>query len=173
MGRVDGLTIVTDIIAGFPTETGEDWEETMDLCRKYKFPSLFINQFFPRPGTPAAKMKRIDTAEVKRRTRDLTSLFHSYRPYKEREGEEYNVLVTDTSHDGAYYVGHNERYEQVRIVSTSKFSMVGELVKFGSVVRPAPRAALVKGEVSGVAQQLQSPPAPLTTSLFFPSVAIL
>ena len=36
--RVEGLTIVTDIIAGFPTETGEDWEETMDLCRKYKFP---------------------------------------------------------------------------------------------------------------------------------------
>ena len=36
--RVDGLTIVTDIIAGFPTETQEDWEETMDLCRKYKFP---------------------------------------------------------------------------------------------------------------------------------------
>ena len=36
--RVDGLTIVTDIIAGFPTETHEDWEETMDLCRKYKFP---------------------------------------------------------------------------------------------------------------------------------------
>ena len=78
--RVDGLTIVTDIIAGFPTETHEDWEETMDLCRKYKFPrfvqfvfapsifcfsSLFINQFFPRPGTPAAKMKRIDTAEVR------------------------------------------------------------------------------------------------------------
>ena len=36
--RVEGLTIVTDIIAGFPTETHEDWEETMDLCRKYKFP---------------------------------------------------------------------------------------------------------------------------------------
>ena len=97
------------------------------------------------------------------------------------------MLVTDTSHDGAYFVGHNERYEQVLvpkeeklmgkifrvgIVSTSKFSMVGELVKFGSVVRPAPRAALIKGEVSGVQQQLQAP-APLTTTLFIPSVAIL
>jgi len=185
--RVDGLTIVTDIIAGFPTETHEDWEETMDLCRKYKFPSLFINQFFPRPGTPAAKMKRIDTAEVKKRTRELTSLFHSYHPYEGREGEEYDVLVTDTSHDGAYFVGHNERYEQVlvpkeevlmgkifkvRIVSTSKFSMVGELVKSGSVVRPAPRAALSKGEVSGVQEQLRST-ASLSSSLFVPSVAIL
>ena len=125
--------------------------------------------------------------QVKRRTRELTSLFHSYQPYKERKGEEYNVLVTDTSHDGAYFVGHNERYEQVlvpkeeklmgkifkvRVVSTSKFSMVGELEKFGSVVRPAPRAPLTKGQVSGVREQLQTTPA-LSTSLFFPSVAIL
>lgn len=36
----------------------------MDLVREYKFPSLFINQFYPRPGTPAAKMKRIPTQEV-------------------------------------------------------------------------------------------------------------
>ena len=133
------------------------------------------------------KQKHYNLFQVKRRTRDLTSLFHSYQPYKGREGEEYNVLVTDTSHDGAYFVAHNERYEQVlvpkeeklmgkifkvRIVSTSKFSMVGELEKSGSVVRPAPRAALSKGEVSGVQHQLQ-PPAPLTTSLFIPSVAIL
>ena len=40
--RVDGLTIVTDIIAGFPTETHEDWEETMDLCRKYEFPRFVL-----------------------------------------------------------------------------------------------------------------------------------
>ncbi|XP_017864724.1 PREDICTED: threonylcarbamoyladenosine tRNA methylthiotransferase, partial [Drosophila arizonae] len=50
--RVPGLTIATDIICGFPTETEEDFEETMSLCKKYQFPSLFINQFFPRPGTP-------------------------------------------------------------------------------------------------------------------------
>jgi len=32
--------------------------------RDYKFPSLFINQFFPRPGTPAAKMQKVPTQEV-------------------------------------------------------------------------------------------------------------
>ncbi len=54
--KVPGLTVATDIICGFPTETEQDFDETMILCRKYRFPSLFINQFFPRPGTPAAKM---------------------------------------------------------------------------------------------------------------------
>ena len=36
----------------------------MKLVEEYKFPSLFINQYFPRPGTPAAKLPRIDTQEV-------------------------------------------------------------------------------------------------------------
>lgn len=36
----------------------------MDLIRKYQFASLFINQFFPRPGTIAAKMPRLPPDEV-------------------------------------------------------------------------------------------------------------
>ena len=36
----------------------------MNIVELFKFPSLFINQFYPRPGTPAARMKRIDTAIV-------------------------------------------------------------------------------------------------------------
>jgi threonylcarbamoyladenosine tRNA methylthiotransferase CDKAL1 len=61
---VKGITIATDIICGFPTETDADFEETVNLVKKYKFPSLFINQFYPRPGTPAAKMKRLPNSEV-------------------------------------------------------------------------------------------------------------
>ncbi|KAI8425917.1 hypothetical protein MSG28_004924 [Choristoneura fumiferana] len=57
--KVPGITIATDIICGFPTETEQDFEDTMALCRKYRFPSLFINQFFPRPGTPAANMTKV------------------------------------------------------------------------------------------------------------------
>lgn len=59
-----GVTIATDVICGFPTETWEDFEETVALVEQYKFPSLFINQFYPRPGTPAARMKRLPTEEV-------------------------------------------------------------------------------------------------------------
>lgn len=141
--QVPHLTIATDIICGFPTETEEDFEETITLCEKYKFPSLFINQFFPRPGTPAAKMQRIPANLVKKRTKRLTDLFNSYHPYAGREGQIYNVLVTEVSHDKLHYVGHNKSYEQillpmrenllgtcvrVRITSTSKFSMSAEII---------------------------------------------
>lgn len=115
----------------------------MTLCGKYHFPSLFINQFYPRPGTPAAQMKRIPANLVKTRTKRLTDLFNSYEPYKDRVGCEYTALVTDISHDKQYYVGHNKYYEQillpmkenllgksvrVRVVAVTKFSMQGELL---------------------------------------------
>lgn len=140
---VPGITIATDIICGFPTETEADFEETMTLCAKYKFPSLFINQFYPRPGTPAAQMKRIPANLVKTRTKRLTDLFNSYEPYADRVNKEYVALVTDISHDKKYYVGHNKFYEQillpmkenllgksvrVRITSVTKFSMLGEIL---------------------------------------------
>lgn len=141
--KVPNVTIATDIICGFPTETLDDFEDTMTLCAKYKFPSLFINQFFPRPGTPAAAMKRIPPDQVKMRTKRLTELFYTYEPYNGNIGKCYEVLVTEISHDKKFYVAHNKSYEQVlvpmkenllgklvkvKILSASKFSMIGEIL---------------------------------------------
>ncbi len=81
---------------------------------------LYINQFYPRPGTPAAKMKRIPTQDVKKRTKELTEFFHSYEPYQTRVGQRYKVLVTEIAHDKEHYVGHNEFYEQVNTIITSR-----------------------------------------------------
>ena len=78
---------------------------------------LYINQYYPRPGTPAAKMKRVPTRDVKQRTKQLTDLFHSYEPYRKRIGQKYQVLVTELAHDKQHYVGHNEFYEQVLLIS--------------------------------------------------------
>ena len=64
LASVTDVNIATDIICGFPTETDADFEETMQLVEDYKFASLFINQFFPRPGTPAANMPRIPAQDV-------------------------------------------------------------------------------------------------------------
>ncbi|XP_049874224.1 threonylcarbamoyladenosine tRNA methylthiotransferase [Pectinophora gossypiella] len=165
--KVPGITIATDIICGFPTETDEDFKQTMSLCDKYRFPSLFINQFFPRPGTPAAKMTRVPGQEVKKRTKQLSELFRSYEPYSDRVGQTYQVLVTDVSHDRNYYVAHNEFYEQVlvpkeekymgkmltvKITSTTKFSMMGQPIDKPTM--PGLTAPLKKGEVSGLSTEI-------------------
>lgn len=160
--RVPGVTIATDIICGFPTETEIDFEETMKLCEKYKFPSLFINQFFPRPGTPAARMERIPANLVKTRTKRLTDLFNSYEPYTHKVGEIQTVLVTEISHDRKHYVGHNKFYEQVllpmkdnllgksvqvKIVSATKFSVFGELLQDEMAWKKATSKKVTNGDL--------------------------
>ncbi len=51
------IAFTTDIIVGFPTETEEDFEKTLDILRRVRFDSIFSFIYSPRPGTPAAEMK--------------------------------------------------------------------------------------------------------------------
>uniref|UniRef100_A0A8R1I5M8 tRNA-t(6)A37 methylthiotransferase n=1 Tax=Caenorhabditis japonica TaxID=281687 RepID=A0A8R1I5M8_CAEJA len=138
--KVPNIYIATDMILAFPTENEEDFQESMDLVRKYKFPSLFINQYYPRSGTPAARLKKIDTVEARRRTGAMSELFKSYSRYtSDRVGEVHNVIVTEIAADKLHAVGHNKCYEQilvplehckmgewieVRVTSVTKFSMI-------------------------------------------------
>jgi len=48
--------ITTDIIVGFPGETDDDFEQTLEVVRKSRFAGAFTFQYSPRPGTPAATM---------------------------------------------------------------------------------------------------------------------
>lgn len=54
--KINGLSLTSDIIVGFPGETYEDFKETLSLIREVEFTSLFTFIFSPRVGTPAAKM---------------------------------------------------------------------------------------------------------------------
>ncbi|XP_025968474.1 threonylcarbamoyladenosine tRNA methylthiotransferase isoform X2 [Dromaius novaehollandiae] len=165
--NVSGITIATDIICGFPGETDEDFQETMKLVEQYRFPSLFINQFYPRPGTPAAKMHQVPAAVKKQRTKDLSQLFHSYNPYDHKVGERQRVLVTEESFDSNYYVAHNCFYEQVlvpkdpllmgkmvevNIYEAGKHFMKGQPVSDARVYTASITRPLAKGEVSGLTE---------------------
>ncbi|NCV81253.1 MAG: radical SAM protein, partial [Actinobacteria bacterium] len=54
---IPSAAITTDIIVGFPGETEEDFEATMEVVRKSRFASAFTFQYSKRPGTPAAEME--------------------------------------------------------------------------------------------------------------------
>ena len=63
--KIDGVSLTSDIIVGFPGETYEDFKETLSLIREVEFTSLFTFIYSPRVGTPAAKMDDPIPAEEK------------------------------------------------------------------------------------------------------------
>ena len=54
---IPDAAITTDIIVGFPGETEEDFQQTLEVVEKSRFTSAFTFQYSPRPGTPAAEME--------------------------------------------------------------------------------------------------------------------
>ena len=68
-GKFDRFTISTDVIVGFPTETEEDFEMTLELLRETRPDITNLSRYSQRPGTDAAEMPQIDVVEVKRRSK--------------------------------------------------------------------------------------------------------
>lgn len=131
--NVPEMTLATDIICGFPGETEEDFAETMRLVEDYRLAIVNISQFYPRPGTPAAKMKRVPTQVVKERSRRLTRLFEEFTPYEHLVGRVEKVFFdlevsdppksaqdTHTAENGRRQrVGHTKSYVKVLAIARS------------------------------------------------------
>ncbi len=77
--KVPNASITTDIIVGFPGETEEDFNETLDLVSKCKYDSAYTFIYSPREGTPASKMKDDVTLEEKeQRLYKLNDMINKY-----------------------------------------------------------------------------------------------
>ncbi|MBR4873210.1 MAG: tRNA (N6-isopentenyl adenosine(37)-C2)-methylthiotransferase MiaB [Clostridia bacterium] len=63
--KMPDVAVTSDIIVGFPGETEEDFEATLDMLRRVKFDMLYSFIYSPRKGTPAAEMEDQIPAEVK------------------------------------------------------------------------------------------------------------
>eukprot|EP00268_Persea_americana_P002932 TRINITY_DN10883_c0_g1_i1.p2 TRINITY_DN10883_c0_g1~~TRINITY_DN10883_c0_g1_i1.p2 ORF type:complete len:312 (+),score=65.97 TRINITY_DN10883_c0_g1_i1:1315-2250(+) len=144
---VPGMQIATDIICGFPGETDEDFSQTINLIKEYKFPHVHISQFYPRPGTPAARMKKVPSTVVKKRSRELTSVFESFAPYQGMESQIERIWITEIATDGVHLVGHTKGYVQVLVVAPEsmlgtstyvKITSVGRWSVFGEVIETPP-----------------------------------
>ena len=87
------MTLATDIICGFPTEEADHHKETCNLVKQHHFPVLNISQFYPRPGTVAAKMTQIKTQDKKARSQEITNIFNSYTTNGHYVGSEQLVWI--------------------------------------------------------------------------------
>ncbi len=96
------LVITSDVIVGFPGETQEDFQATLDLIEEIQFDSLFTFIFSPRPGTPAAKLPDPDIRQTKsQRFEALTSAQNHISEQKHRAlvGQTLRCLIDGRDND--------------------------------------------------------------------------
>jgi threonylcarbamoyladenosine tRNA methylthiotransferase CDKAL1 len=109
------LTLSTDVIIGFPTETDEQHKKTITFLQNIQPDIINITRFSARPLTKAKTMKgRIPTHIVKERSKEITKICSSISLQKNREhiGKNYTVLVTEKGKQQTV-TGRSPQYKQV------------------------------------------------------------
>ncbi|MEN8114182.1 MAG: tRNA (N6-isopentenyl adenosine(37)-C2)-methylthiotransferase MiaB [Actinomycetota bacterium] len=97
---VPDLSVSTDIIVGFPGETGDDFDQTLAVVEAARFDNAFMFQFSPRPGTPAADMDgHVQTDIVRERFDRLVEMQNriTYERNESRVGLTERVLAEGPS----------------------------------------------------------------------------
>ena len=113
------IAITTDVIAGFPMESDEEWKETVSFCERVNFSEIHVFPFSSRPGTFAASLRDLDPSIKKARVHELLELSKKMREaYKERfYGKTMEILVEDYNEEKKMSTGHTSNYLLVQIPS--------------------------------------------------------
>ncbi|MCF6159140.1 MAG: tRNA (N6-isopentenyl adenosine(37)-C2)-methylthiotransferase MiaB [wastewater metagenome] len=128
--HIPHLTVASDFIVGFPGETDEDFQETVQLMETLRFQNCFIFKYSPRTGTRAAELKDDVPDEVKK-SRNLKLLELQKRISLEKNkkliGKQVQVLVDGASKSDPNRLSGRTRQNHIVVFSGSK-DLIGELV---------------------------------------------
>ena len=117
--KVKGCSITTDIIVGFPNETEEDFNETMEVVKECEYDSAFTFIYSPREGTPAAKMEdKVTLEEKEQRLYKLNELVNSFslKANKKLLGKTVPVLIEGINEkDNTKVFGYTDTMKLVNI----------------------------------------------------------
>jgi len=126
--EIPKITVATDVICGFPGESREAFEQTMNLIKEIQPDIVNVSKFFPRPRTPATKMKSLSPQEVKERSEKMASLSRRITPEKNKAwvGWEGTVLFDEKGRRSSW-VGRNFAYKPT-VIKADEF-LLGKFVK--------------------------------------------
>lgn len=111
--RFAGMTVSTDVIVGFPTETEEDFEMTVELLEETRPDVVNLSRYSARPGTEAAVMEQVDVAEVKRRSKAIFEQTNRISAENNREWIGWRGEVLFDEHADGGVKGRNMAYKPV------------------------------------------------------------
>lgn len=129
--NVKGITLTTDIIVGFPGETDDDFEKTLEVVKEVKFDGVFSFIYSKRPGTPAEKMEMAFTDEQisDRFSRLLTLNRENVLENNEKlVGKTLKVLCDSKSDEDGYFVGRDSGFKLCKFKAQSD-DIIGKFVK--------------------------------------------
>ena len=125
--KIKGISIMTDIIVGYPSESYYDFTCTKEFILNIKPNITNISKFWQRPHTPASKMKQLTSNEIKERSTKLSRLVRAMqaKEYKKSKGSIIEVLVTESNK--GFFSGRDIYYRPIAISSKNLF--IGQKIK--------------------------------------------
>ena len=139
--QVPQIGIFADVIAGYPTETEADFEETYQFIKSQKLAGLHVFSYSPRPKTPAAKLPQLPREVIKKRADKLRELDHELRVNFAQSlvGTEQEIFVEE--HKAGRLRGITSNFQTVLLEDTSARGLVRaqilraeETVCFGKII---------------------------------------
>jgi len=125
-----GIAVTSDVMVGFPGESDEDFEMTLELIRRIRFDGLFSFKYSDREGTVARHMEGKVPEQIKASRLSILQELQkgiTFQKNKELVGTVHEVLVEGHSKKGAQLTGRTETYKVVNFTSPEKG--LGDLVR--------------------------------------------
>ena len=117
------ISLTTDVIVGFPGETDEDFNETLEFCKEIGFTKIHVFPYSDRNGTVASRMKDKIPGNIKKeRVRKLIELSNKLENayYKKFINKEVEVLIEEKKED--WFYGHTDNYIPVKLSGDYKIN---------------------------------------------------
>ncbi|MFI3329983.1 MAG: tRNA (N(6)-L-threonylcarbamoyladenosine(37)-C(2))-methylthiotransferase MtaB [bacterium] len=124
---VPNIAITTDVICGFPEETDEEFNETLEFIKEIGFAKVHVFPFSLRKNTAAEKLKPVDSKVIKQRVKQLIELDHELQIeyYSKFIGTQLDIIVEDKHNE--FLLGHSSNF--IPIYIPYQDNLHGKLVK--------------------------------------------
>lgn len=127
--EIPNITISTDVIVGFPGETKEQFNNTVELFKQVKYDMAYINKYSPRAGTKATELiDNISTKEKKEREKILNDILKQTALENNRKyiGKEVEALI-DIQKDENTWIGKTREYKTIMVKSNN--NLLGQFIE--------------------------------------------
>lgn len=121
--EIPAMTLATDVIVGFPTETEEDFRRTLEVVEITEPDIINISKYSARPGTKAARLKKLNSELVKERTKTMHTLANKIGLKRNSRWLKWEGEIVIDSRETKRLGGRNYAYKPIHIATSDDESV--------------------------------------------------